>query len=41
MMVEEKEEENEDNTKEEDDIKFCDDDKNVNDVVGNLPKFEA
>ena len=36
MMVEEKEEENE-----EDDIKFCDDDKNVNDVVGNLPKFEA
>ena len=46
MIVEEKGGENEadeDNTEEEDDIKLCDDDKNVdiNVVVGNLPKFEA
>ena len=46
MIVEEKGGENEadeTNTEEEDDIKLCDDDKNVdiNVVVGNLPKFEA
>ena len=46
MIVEEKGGENEvyeDNTEDEDDIKLCDDDKNVDDdvVVGNLPKFEA
>ena len=47
MIVEEKGGENEadeTNTEEEDDIKLCDDDKNVDinvAVVGNLPKFEA